>query len=245
MWAILTDPAKTAGRWQPEEFFATGVADIDHLAQQAQELGFRLQGTRALDFGCGIGRLTFALGKYYDQCVGVDIAPSMIRLAGKFNLEPSKYEFILNRSASLEIFPSESFDLIYSTLVLQHMAPGMAKKYIAEFLRLVRPGGHIAFQMPTQLIRRTQARRDVRSILRDYLPMPVLKLYRMLRNGSSVQPIPKVPVLNSPQMEMHGVPIKEMRAWITACSGKIQNVQESRDDRIGWQYAFYWISKVR
>ena len=35
----------------------------------------------ALDFGCGIGRLSQALAEHFDQVYGVDISPKMIELA--------------------------------------------------------------------------------------------------------------------------------------------------------------------
>ncbi len=40
---------------------------------------------RALDFGCGVGRLTQALARHFNIVDGVDIAPSMIELANQFN----------------------------------------------------------------------------------------------------------------------------------------------------------------
>lgn len=243
MWAILTVPEMAGRKWEKEEFFATGIEQVAHLVHDAEQLGFTLRGKRALDFGCGIGRLTFALGKHYEECVGVDIAPSMIRLANEFNPEPSKYTFVLNHSANLESFPSQSFDLVYSTLVLQHMPPTLAKNYVAEFLRLVRPGGHVAFQMPTQLIKTPRPRKGLRSRLRDNLPAPWLDAYRQLRYGSA-HSSPNTLLPNSPNMEMHGVPLNEMKAWVVSCAGKIQAVQETTNDRIGWHYAFYWIARV-
>ncbi|HEX5432111.1 MAG TPA: hypothetical protein VFW83_09105, partial [Bryobacteraceae bacterium] len=39
MWAILTDPRKSGGRWNPEEFFATGTAEIEDVLRYASNLG--------------------------------------------------------------------------------------------------------------------------------------------------------------------------------------------------------------
>src|SRR6185436_3396874 len=41
---------------------------------------------------------------------------------------------------------------IYSRLVLQHMEARYAKAYIAEFMRILAPGGALVFQLPDSLI---------------------------------------------------------------------------------------------
>ena len=59
------------------EFFESGEADVDHLFQLIG--GF--SPADALDFGCGVGRMTLALAKRVKRVVGVDIAPQMLALA--------------------------------------------------------------------------------------------------------------------------------------------------------------------
>ena len=39
MWAILTDPEKAGRRWNPDEFFATGVREIGLFMNQARPWG--------------------------------------------------------------------------------------------------------------------------------------------------------------------------------------------------------------
>ena len=55
MWAILTDPAKAEGRWNADEFFATGVHEVGVFMEQAAAWGMPAVTRLALDFGCGIG----------------------------------------------------------------------------------------------------------------------------------------------------------------------------------------------
>src|SRR6266702_8282411 len=81
LWAILTDPTKRGGGWSPAEFFASGEAEIDGVLKAGQELGFPRARRRALDFGCGVGRLTQAMCRHFDACDGIDIAPTMIEEA--------------------------------------------------------------------------------------------------------------------------------------------------------------------
>jgi ubiquinone/menaquinone biosynthesis C-methylase UbiE len=48
----------------------------------------------------------------------------------------------------LRIFADGSFDLVYSSLVLQHMPHSVAAGYLREFVRVVRPGGAIVIVVP-------------------------------------------------------------------------------------------------
>ena len=47
----------------------------------ALRLGLRPGSDRALEFGCGFGRITQALGQWLDEAVGVDIARSTVECA--------------------------------------------------------------------------------------------------------------------------------------------------------------------
>lgn len=54
----------------------------------------------------------------------------------------------LNTSAGLDAFADETFDFIYTAHVLQHMEPRFARGYVREFVRVLRPGGVLVFQIP-------------------------------------------------------------------------------------------------
>jgi SAM-dependent methyltransferase len=150
LWAVLTKPGTRGGRWDPEEFFKDGEAQVDAaLGLIEDDIGWALGTSRALDFGCGVGRLTQALCHRFDHVDGVDIAPSMIRGAERFNRFGDRCIYHLNARDDLALLPDRSFDLIYSTYVLQHMHPDFAERYVQEFVRLLSPGGLALFQMPT------------------------------------------------------------------------------------------------
>lgn len=149
MWAILTDPTREGNRWTPEEFFATGQGEIDSLMARIDKIQHKLSRGRALDFGCGLGRLTQALCRYFQECHGVDIAASMVEGARRFNRFGDRCHYHVNTNPDLRIFPDNHFDLVYTVVVLQHMQPRYIRLYIREFLRILRPGGLAAFQIPT------------------------------------------------------------------------------------------------
>ena len=149
-WAVLTSGEKRGNRWQEEEFFATGRATIEAELARGRDRPAPGWGTRrALDFGCGVGRLTQALAGHFREVVGVDISAEMIRLAAKHNPHGDRIRFRQNSSADLALLSSDHFDFVYSLITLQHMEPAYAKRYIAEFVRVAAPQCVILFQMPT------------------------------------------------------------------------------------------------
>ncbi len=148
LWAVLTFAGKKGGRWDPDTFFQTGELEIQHVFSRVRVLlnDWTPHG-EALDFGCGAGRLTRALGKHFDRCYGVDIAKSMVETAAELAGEGSNCVFRVNDCPDLSIFTSHHFQMIYSALVLQHIEPSYSKKYIQEFIRLLAPGGALVFQV--------------------------------------------------------------------------------------------------
>lgn len=151
-WAILIEPNKRFGRWNSEEFFATGPPEADALMNRAAQLEHPKARQRALDFGCGLGRMTRALADHFEECVGVDISENMIKGARELNRDVEGVSFVVNRAADLRIFDCGSFDFIYSTIVLQHVPERRAiKAYIGEFCRVLSPGGLAVFQLPNHI----------------------------------------------------------------------------------------------
>ena len=149
LWAVLTHASKKGNRWETKEFFETGEAHVGHTLGRLGQLGVSLGRKKALDFGCGVGRLSQALCRYFDEVIGADIAPSMIEHASALNRYGDKCRYIVNESAELESMDSGEFDLVYSQLVLQHMRPVHARVYIQEFFRVLRVGGVTVFQIPS------------------------------------------------------------------------------------------------
>lgn len=149
-WAVLTDPQFKGNRWDPAEFFATGEADVRGILEQLETAGLRIAHWRALDFGCAMGRLTQALCRRFHFCAGVDIAPSMIELANYYNNYPSRCYYALNSADNLSFLGNNSFDLVYTRIVLQHIPPPQNGRFIAELTRLLDRGGALVFQVPSK-----------------------------------------------------------------------------------------------
>ena len=67
-WATTTDPEQKFGRGDIEKYLATGEVEIESVMTAAGLLGHPAGRSTELDFGCGLGRLTRALNRHFDQC---------------------------------------------------------------------------------------------------------------------------------------------------------------------------------
>lgn len=167
--AVLRRPERHVRPWTQEEFFTTGEWELTLLLGRAGELGRPHTFGSALDFGCGVGRVTRALAARFEAVQGVDISESMIREARELNADLANCSFTLSSDPDLRRFPSHSFDLVFSVLVLQHLPHRrIALRYVEEFVRLLTPGGVAIFQVPSHVPprRRLQLRRRLYRLLR-------------------------------------------------------------------------------
>ena len=123
-----------------DEFYASGRVEIDQVLASVKPW---LPKTRdiALDFGCGIGRLTVALADHFKAVVGVDISSEMVLRA-----KPKVGVTYMQRS-SLEDLGGR-FDFIYSNITLQHMPADIQAGYIVQFVRLLSNDGLAVFEVP-------------------------------------------------------------------------------------------------
>jgi len=148
LWAVCVDRDRRGGRWDVAEFMASGRAEITAALDRLDELGICPARSAALDFGCGVGRLTAALSDHFDSVTGVDISVPMLDRARSMLGSRPGCKVLHNTSPDLRIFPDASFDLVYSSLVLQHMPRALAFAYLTEFVRVTRPGGAIVVLVP-------------------------------------------------------------------------------------------------
>src|ERR1700734_2237527 len=86
LFAILTDHRRVDGKWEIAEFMARGEAEIETVMHHLDCIGCTPNYSgKALDFGCGVGRVTQALAPRFTSCVGVDISRQMIDKARSLN----------------------------------------------------------------------------------------------------------------------------------------------------------------
>jgi SAM-dependent methyltransferase len=173
LWAVLSDPSKKGNRWRLDEFFASGQQEIQQILAYLESLGVPARRERALDFGCGVGRLTQALSDHFSQVSGVDIAPNMVEQARRFNRHGDRVRYFVNSVPDLTQFEPDSFEFAYSSLVLQHMHPHLQERFITELVRLLADDGVLVFQVihPTRAL-------EPRAVLKSAVPLALLEAYR-------------------------------------------------------------------
>jgi SAM-dependent methyltransferase len=208
MWAVVSVPNRRFGRWDTDEFFATGEREVAALLARGRELGVPAQEGDALEFGCGLGRVTRALAKRYGRAVGIDISTQMLDQARRLNLEVAGIDFVHNDAADLSVLGDQRFDLIYSRHVLQHLpTPHLVRLYVQEMVRRVRPGGLVLVHVPLRIPLRYRlliVRRAYHFLRR--LRLPAGFLYRRLR----LHPV-----------SMLAVPEHQLRVWIESAGGRV------------------------
>ncbi len=149
LYAVLSRKDAKDNNWDVDEFFAAGRAEITEAMSHLSKLGVSVNKGRAMDFGCGVGRLTQALCEEFEGAVGVDISYSMIENAEKHNKFGDRCQYLVNTTDDLAQLDDASFDFVYSNISLQHSPPEASSKYVAEFFRILRPAGVALFQVPS------------------------------------------------------------------------------------------------
>jgi SAM-dependent methyltransferase len=201
LWAILSHPEKRGGRWDTEEFFHAGEVEIAGIDKLCATLGRPGKRSVALDFGCGVGRLTRALASRYAHVIGVDIAASMIAQARELNAHLANARFVENAQPRLDFLGDGSVDFIYSTITLHHIPPPLQRAYISEFARVLAADGIAAFQIASGYSR------DWRGLAYRVLPNRLLAPLRRRVHASSAA------------ADLHPLPEQDVRA-IAAAAGR-------------------------
>lgn len=191
LWAVLSDSGRKSRAWRTDEFFATGITEARAVIERLESLGIRPDSYgHFLDFGCGVGRVSRALMHYFSSGIGLDVSPTMVDLAKSYSApdERSAYYAVCTKN-SLDLIKSASVDFVYSHIVLQHMPATAQLSVIGEFLRVLKPGGVAAFQLPTGYIgtRRGRIVRGLKRGLQRALPPALLSpLRRAFGKNASV-----------------------------------------------------------
>jgi SAM-dependent methyltransferase len=204
--AILTDPAKVGGKWSVADFMATGHTEIETVFNYLAEIDHvpRFDGT-ALDFGCGVGRLTQAMARRFTTSIGVDISQQMIQIAESLN-QNKQCSYAIVPDARLP-FADETFSFIYSNIVLQHVPRKYSVAYLREFERVLVPGGILVFGVQDRFAAPDWAARIVR-------------IRHILRIRSRMRALVG---RSKGEMQMHCLPERSVRGALI--SAKVMDVQ--------------------
>jgi SAM-dependent methyltransferase len=129
------------------EFLASAADVVRGLRAEIKHLR-PATGLKALEIGCGPGRLMLPLSGEFAEIHGTDVSDEMIRLATE-RLRGIPHAHVHHTGKSdLSIFPDESFDFVYSYAVFQHIpSREVVLRYLTEVRRVLKPGGILRCQI--------------------------------------------------------------------------------------------------
>jgi SAM-dependent methyltransferase len=225
--SILYRAEKHDEKWDEEAFFESGLTEIEGMLGQLAALHRPVHTSRALDFGCAAGRLTQGLKRYFDEVVGVDISAAMIEHANRFNRYGEACRYVHNPQPHLRLFEDDRFDLIYSNITLQHNEPRYQRAYMHEFVRVLKPGGHAVFQVPSRCVDSLKHR------VRIQAPYPVKKAFHKLKSllGSSADDA-------AIEMPMYVMSRRKVEHEVRSAGGRVLHV--APNDCAGTSYESFW-----
>jgi len=125
------------------EFFATATEVINRVEWELSRVPpLERPRWRALEIGCGPGRLMRPLSRHFSEIHGVDVSDQMIALAReKLNDIPNAFPSVTDGS-SLPQFADDSIDFVYSYAVFQHIpSRDVVFSYLREARRVMKVGG--------------------------------------------------------------------------------------------------------
>ena len=133
---------KVHGNLDPEEFLRVGRQAAEEIYQALEAAGFEPPSDLGLlDFGCGVGRVTRFLADLFPSAriVGTDVDREQIAWARRHLAGLA--EFLVNRPHPPLPFPPQSFHLAVALSVFTHLSREMAREWLSELARVVKPGG--------------------------------------------------------------------------------------------------------
>lgn len=150
-FAVITDEKFRAANNTDDAkqvFFESGRGHVNYVLSACRRLiDPAFEPARALDFGCGVGRVAVPLAERVAAVVGVDVSPDMLAEARR-NCD-------LHGLANVELLPSDdtlsavtgSFDLVHSCITFQHIDVPRGRRLFARLIELLADNGIGAIQI--------------------------------------------------------------------------------------------------
>ena len=152
-----------------EEFFRSGIIHVDEILYMIKnhiDPNFFIN--KALDFGCGVGRITIPLARIAKKVDGVDISQAMLNEAKKNceHLSIKNVEFFKfnNNLSSFE----NKYNFIHSYIVFQHIPVKRGKRIFKYLLSCLEDNGIFVAHFTYE---KTQSLRHAMLWLKNNIPL--------------------------------------------------------------------------
>jgi ubiquinone/menaquinone biosynthesis C-methylase UbiE len=130
--------------WFTDLFLFRG--NVREMRQKAVDLARIHPGETVLDVGCGTGTLLMEVARRVGRAgrvAGIDPAGEQIaRARTKAARRNVPIEFQIGMIEHL-VFPDQTFDVVFSTLMMHHLPAPLKRQGLAEIFRVLKPGGRL------------------------------------------------------------------------------------------------------
>ena len=137
--------------WTEEDFYNSGETAVDqHIRTDLSDIcqGLDPKAMSVLEIGCGAGRITRALARFFGEVYAVDISGEMVKRARRALSDFPTAHILQNNGKDLSVIPKKPIDFAFSYIVFQHISNReIIENYVREVNRLLRPGGLFKFQL--------------------------------------------------------------------------------------------------
>jgi SAM-dependent methyltransferase len=151
---------------------------------------------RAVEYGCGVGRMSLPLSRRFAALAACDISPAHLGIARAAGAEAGRGNITWWQATAEAPMPPPPWDLWFSYLVLQHNPPPITRHLLATAFAGLAPGGVALFQLFTHI-------KGYRFRIAEYLAQPEV-----------------------PRMELHALPQAEVFALAAAAGLEVLEVRE-------------------
>ena len=231
-YGVLTADRFRAGQLNDEamaEFFRTGEDHIAHTIAKAEKyLDCHVKNERALDFGCGVGRLLIPMGRRFKDVVGVDVSSAYRSLASENCTKHGVSNVRLVASVDAMRAEVGTFDFVHSHLVFLHIPIRRGLRMIRGLVELLRPGGvggmHLLYHRDIGA-----ARRALNAARTHFLP-----LHWILNGATGKSPF-------KPMMQANVYPLDRVLVALSDMGVPAAHVELSQVDDV--RHAFLYFRK--
>ena len=182
-WAVLThDEFQGGAAGKLEVFLQSGSEYVGRLWTVIEStLGAPFAPARALDFGCGVGRVTLPLAARCGNVLGLDIAASMLVQARVLAADARVTNVQFAQSEDLQSIADRTFDFVHSFIVFQHIPEARGLRLLERLMDVLEDGGvgavHVLYynpdmaSMPERFIKRAW-----RALRRPFRRVPQMQM---------------------------------------------------------------------
>ena len=165
-YAVLTYEQFRAGNLDEnarEVFFELGRAHMEEVTAEFERVtGEELNGSEAIDYGCGVGRVLLPLADRFEAATGVDISSSMLDKCRRNAAAVGKENIRFQTAQEFIAAENDAYDMVHTFIVLQHVRPSIGYEIVNTLLKRLRTGGramiHVTYRNTDPWFRRMRSK---------------------------------------------------------------------------------------